>query len=137
MFGPTQKYRRLTHDSSGVPLYWHAHPSGYPMRGAEKPALSPAEIDSAELIYHPGYARYILPDEQDKYLKMADQAVNGVIHVTDLKVFPDPKDPGRVYMHVWWFAPEAVQPEGPHGRPPSVSPRRANRPAYIPPPWSG
>src|SRR5579885_2697187 len=107
LFGPTAKYRGAPTDANGVPLYWDGHLDHIPMRGEANPLLTADEVENAETVFHEHYALYVLPEDKAGYLAVKDQATNGLGAVTKEMVLPDPQNPARLYVHLWWVEFEA------------------------------
>lgn len=109
--GPTNKYRGMPQDDGGVPLNWQSHTDGYPMRVLRgDPMLTPDEIPDVGLEYDANYDCFHLPEQRDEYLQVRDKYVNGWFYIEKEREYPDPNDPSKLFVHVWWYEIFASDP---------------------------
>lgn len=78
-FGPSPKYRGLLKDPiDQTPLYWHAHPDGYPVRKGDTPlAIERSQLHKAETMFFARSVVIRIPDELSKYTEIVDWIANG------------------------------------------------------------
>ncbi len=100
--GPSRKYRGLAVDpiDNQTPLYWNAHPDGYPVRKGDAPDLIPRNgaFESGVIPFVRSQV-FKIPDQIEEYTKVLDWIANGMGTVRFEERVPA-KDHDGVW-HVW------------------------------------
>ena len=104
MFGPTPKYWGYDSDPfTGVPLYWKAHPEGFPVRADTAPAfVERARLGEAGVTLDAVSKFFELPKDNDAYTAVIDWIANGNGVLRFEKETPG-KEPGTWHVWVVWL----------------------------------
>lgn len=106
MFGPTRKYRHLAFDplDDKIPLYWDAHPDGFPVRKGDAPEVwSPhAQNTTTGVIPYAQSKVLEIPKQIDEYTNIMDWIANGLAEKYSEDRRPGKED-GTWFVWITWF----------------------------------